>query len=172
MWSMFTRMKPIVRPVDPADAAAIANVYNHYVLRSIVTFEEEPVPVPDMRRRIEASINAGSSWFVAADQTAGVVGYAYALPWKTRSAYRHSVEITVYLAPEWAGRGVGTQLYEALFATLRERGVHAVIGGIALPNEASKALHEKFGMTQVAMFKEVGHKFGRWIDVGYWQKTL
>ena len=78
----------------------------------------------------------------------------------------------VYLAPDLVGRGLGTKLYEVLLAQLKEKGFHAVIGGIALPNPASIALHEKFGMKKVAHFKEVGFKFGKWIDVGYWEGVL
>ena len=82
------------------------------------------------------------------------------------------MEVTVYVAPGHAGRGIGSRLYGELFPILKTRGIHAVIGGIALPNEASVALHEKFGMRKVAHFEEVGFKFDRWIDVGYWQRTL
>jgi len=96
----------------------------------------------------------------------------YASKWHGRSAYRFSTEITVYLAPAHVGRGIGSQLYARLFPILRDRGIHAVIGGIALPNEASVALHEKFGLEKVAHFKEVGYKFDRWIDVGSWQGIL
>ncbi len=111
-------------------------------------------------------------WLVAENDSGVVVGYAYASKWKGRCAYRHSAEVTVYLAPDAAAQGVGTRLYEALFSELRDRGIHTAIGGIALPNPPSVALHEKFGMKKVAHFAEVGHKFDRWIDVGYWQVVL
>lgn len=101
-----------------------------------------------------------------------VIGYAYASKWKGRCAYRFAVETSVYVDSSARGAGVGTVLYEALFAALRGRGIHAAIGGIALPNEASIALHERFGMKKVAHFEQVGFKFGRWIDVGYWQRLL
>jgi L-amino acid N-acyltransferase YncA len=100
------------------------------------------------------------------------VGYASASPWKSRSGYRFSAEITVYVEPGQEGRGIGSALYGALFPMLQARGVHAVIGGIALPNDASVALHEKFGMRKVAHFQETGYKHGRWIDVGYWERIL
>jgi L-amino acid N-acyltransferase YncA len=164
--------EPMVRLVDAADAAAIARIYNHYILNTVVTFEEEVVTAEEIGRRIDAIRSADLPWLVAVDPTAGLVGYAYAAPWKPRSAYRHSVEITVYVAPECSGRGLGTLLYDVLFTRLRERSIHAVVGGIALPNPASVALHEKFGLQQVALFKEQGFKFGRWIDVGYWQRLL
>ena len=91
---------------------------------------------------------------------------------KGRCAYRYSAEVTVYLDAAVVGQGLGTQLYTALFDSLRRSGCHVAIGGIALPNAASVALHEKFAMQKVAHFGEVGFKFGRWVDVGYWQLTL
>ena len=154
-----------------ADAEAVASIYNHYVTNTIVTFEEEPVPVPDMARRMEQVAAASLAWLVA-ELDRRVIGYAYAGRWHTRAAYRFSTEVTVYLDHEHVGKGVGSQLYAALFPQLRARGVHAVLGGIALPNAASVALHERCGLEKVAHLREVGFKFGRWIDVGYWQRTL
>ena len=160
-----------IRPAEPADAAAVATIYNHYVERTIVTFEEEPVSAEEMARRLEESRSESLPWLVAAE-AGRVVGYASSRKWKARSAYRFSAEITVYVAPGNARRGIGSGLYARLFPILQARGVHAVIAGIALPNEASVALHEKFDMRKVAHFPEVGFKFDRWIDVGYWQRTL
>lgn len=161
----------VIRAAEPRDAKDIAGIYNHYVSESVVTFEETPVPASEIVRRLETVRSASMPWLVA--ETAGrVVGYTYARTWKERSGYRFSAEIAIYVVPELAGRGIGTDLYSRLFEGLRARGIHAVIGGIALPNEASVALHEKFGMRKVAHFEQVGFKFGRWIDVGYWQRTL
>ncbi len=160
-----------IREAAPADAAAIAGIYNHYVTETVVTFEEEPVPAAEMARRIAEVRSASLPWLVA-EEGARVVGYAYATPWRIRTGYRFSAEITVYVDPAHAGRGIGSKLYGRLFPLLQARGVHAVMGGIALPNEASVALHEKFGLRKVAHFQEVGFKFNRWIDVGYWQRTL
>ena len=86
-----------------------------------------------------------------------------------RAAYRYDVEASIYLAPNATGRGLGSQFYEALIADVRKRGIHCVIGGAALPNPASVSLHEKPGFTKVAEFREVGFKFGRWVDVAYWE---
>ena len=163
--------QPTVRPATVADAEAVASIYNHYVTNTIVTFEEEPVPVPDMARRMEQVAAASLAWLVA-ELDRRVIGYAYAGRWHTRAAYRFSTEVTVYLDPEHVGKGVGSQLYAALFPQLRARGIHAVLGGIALPNAASVALHERCGLEKVAHLREVGFKFGHWIDVGYWQRTL
>jgi len=160
----------MVRPATSQDAAAIAAIYNHYVANSIITFEEEPVSVDEMSARL-AEVTGSLPWLVF-ESDGEVKGYAYASPWKSRCAYRYSVETTVYLAAKSTGRGIGTQLYTALLADLRRRSLHSVIGGVALPNEASVSLHEKFGFEKVAHFKQVGWKFERWIDVGYWELML
>ena len=160
----------MIRAVNLADAKAISEIYNYYVIHSIITFEEQPISSEEMDKRI-GEISSSFPWLVY-EQDDRVVGYAYATQWKMRSAYRYSAEATVYLAHDVAGRGIGSQLYAELFGRLRAQGYHCVMGGIALPNPASVALHEKFGFVKVAHLKEVGWKFDRWIDVGYWQLLL
>ncbi len=160
-----------VRHSELADADALAAIYNHYIETSIITFEEQPITAAEMARRIGEVQSASFPWLVA-ESDGEVVGYAYATRWKPRSAYRFAAEITVYLAPERAGQGIGSLLYTHLFQQLRSQGIHVVIGGISLPNPASVALHEKLGLRKVAHFEEVGFKFNRWIDVGYWQRNL
>lgn len=157
----------MIRPATVADAAAIAAIYHPYVANTTITFEETPVSVEEMAQRIASTI-VNLPWHVF-ESNGQVVGYAYASPWRTRCAYRLSVETTVYVAQGYSGQGIGSQLYRALLDNLRERGIHAVLGGIALPNPASVALHERFGFEKVAHFKQVGRKFDRWIDVGYWE---
>jgi L-amino acid N-acyltransferase YncA len=159
----------IIRLCTCADVDAICAIYNHYILNSVITFEEAPVQAAEMWRRIE-SYSKLHPWYVC--EVAGqVLGYAYATRWKERAAYKHSVEISVYVDKDAARKGYGKTLYQALIAELFGAGCHAIIGGIALPNAASVGLHEHLGFTKVAHFPEVGFKFGRWIDVGYWQKT-
>lgn len=160
----------MLRPCTPDDAESICSIYNHYILETVVTFEEIPLTAAEMRRRI-VDVTAKFPWLVF-ERDGEVLGYAYATLWKERSAYRHSVESTVYLAPHASGQGMGTQLYSSLLAELRRRQVHCAIGGIALPNEASVALHEKVGFTKIGHFREVGWKFGGWVDVGYWEIVL
>jgi phosphinothricin acetyltransferase len=160
----------MLRPCTATDAAQICAIYNDYVRDTVVTFEESPVTETEMGRRI-ADVTAQLPWLVW-EESGEILGYAYATPWKVRAAYRHSVESSIYLAPRATGRGLGSQLYGALIAELRHRGLHCVIGGAALPNPASVALHEKLGFSKVAEFREVGFKFGRWIDVAYWELTL
>jgi phosphinothricin acetyltransferase len=161
----------VIRSATVADAEAIAAIYNHYITGTVVTFEEEPILPAEMARRMDEVTSTSLPWLVA-ELPDKIAGYAYASKWKGRCAYRYSMEISVYLAQDRVGLGLGSRLYGELLPLLRERGVHVVIGGIALPNAASVALHEKFGMSKVAHFSEVGFKFGRWIDVGYWQRTL
>lgn len=160
-----------IRPATAADAAAIAAIYNHYVLTTTISFEEAPVDASEMQARVAGVLDGQLPWLVAVDGDK-LLGYAYASKWRVRHAYRFSVESSVYLAQDAAGRGLGTALYTALLNQLRQAGVHLVIGGIAQPNAASVALHEKMGYVKAAMFTEVGYKFGRWIDVGYWQRKL
>lgn len=161
----------MIRTAEVSDAQAIASIYNHYVANTTISFEEQPVSAEQMAERI-LEVRASSLPWLVAEESGKVLGYAYASKWKARSAYRFSVETSVYLQNGAAGQGLGSQLYEVLFRALQERGVHVAIGGIALPNEASIALHEKFGMKKGAHFEQVGFKFGNWVDVGYWQKAL
>jgi L-amino acid N-acyltransferase YncA len=160
----------MIRPVHPDDAPSVAGIYNHYILNSPATFEEDPLAPEEMRRRI-LDVTQTYPWF-ACEENGKLLGYAYGRKWRERAAYRHSVEVTVYLRASSVGKKRGTALFDALLAELRTRKFHSVIGGVALPNPASIALLEKFGLRHVAHFNEVGRKFGRWIDVGYWQLML
>jgi len=158
-----------IRDAEPLDAAAMAAIYNHYVAQPAVTFEFEPVPPAIMAQRVADVQAAGLAWLVAVDGDA-ILAYASASSWKaSRTAYRYAVETSVYVDPARTGEGIGVRLYAALIERLRERGIHAVIGGILLPNDASIVLHERLGFEKVAHFKEVGWKQSQWIDVGYWQ---
>lgn len=161
----------VIRAAAPSDADAVAAIYNHYITKTLVTFEEEPVAAAEISRRMEDVRSESLPWLVA-EEGGRVLGYAYATQWRPRVGYRFSAEITVYLGPEHGGRGIGSELYGQLFPMLQARGIRVVIGGIALPNEASVALHEKFGLRKVAHFEAVGVKFDQWIDVGYWQRSL
>lgn len=160
----------MIRTASSTDASAICAIYNHYVTTSDATMEESPITTGEMSHRVEAVITAWP-WLVA-EERGIVIGYAYANQWKPRSGYRHAVESTVYLDPAQVGRGVGTALYQSLVDVLLKRNVHCAIAGISLSNVASIALHEKFGFTKIGHFRENGIKFGRWIDVGYWQRMF
>lgn len=161
----------MLRIATVSDAAAIAAIYNYYIIHTIVTFEEETVTADEIARRIRETHEAGLPWFVIEDAGA-VVGYAYLSKWRTRCSYRFSLESSVYLSQAATGRGLGPQLYQALITEARKLGMHAIIGGVSLPNPASQRMHEKLGFQKIAHFREVGFKFEQWIDVGYWELIL
>lgn len=164
-------MHASIRSARESDAAAIVSIYNPYVLDTCITFETETVRASEMSKRISDTLDASLPWLVA-EQANRVVGYAYAAKWRSRDAYRYSVESTVYLDSTHLGQGIGVRLCTALIEATRACGMHAVIGGIALPNTASVGLHERLGFKKVAHFEQVGFKMDRWVDVGYWQLLL
>jgi phosphinothricin acetyltransferase len=161
----------MIRPAHASDAPAIAEIYNHYVAHTVITFEEAAVTPEDMAGRIDRIVAGGLPWLVL-ESAGGIAGYAYASKWRERSAYRFSVETSIYLRHDATGKGHGRALYAQLLKALRALEVHAVIGGVALPNDASIRLHEALGFEKAAHFREVGRKFGRWVDVGYWETVL
>lgn len=159
-----------IRPVTHADAFRICEIYNHHVEQTIVTFEEQTVSVSEMESRFERIL---SEYPYLVYEVAGeVVAYAYADKWRTRSAYRLTAETTIYVAPEWHGKGIGRELYAVLLDALKDRGFHVAIGVIGLPNEGSEILHQKMGFERTGLFKEAGRKFDKWVDVSFWSKTL
>lgn len=161
----------MIRNVTAADADAIATIYNHYIVNSTCTFEEETVSAQQMAERIEILIDSKMPWLVYEHQ-GQVIGYCYAKQWNARSAYRFTAESSVYLSPDCPIKGVGSSLYEQLFSRLRDDGIKNVMSVITLPNDQSTRFHHKMGMEQVGHFKQIGFKFDRWLDVGYWQKIL
>lgn len=160
-----------LREATPDDTEEIIAIYNYYVENTAISFEEQTVTTAIMQERIVDVQKLELPWLVALVD-GKIAAYAYATKWRARAAYRFSVESSVYVGPEHARCGLGAALYGALIVRLRHSGHHLVIGGIALPNDASVSLHEKMGFKKVAHFSEVGRKFGRWIDVGYWQLTI
>jgi phosphinothricin acetyltransferase len=158
-----------VRKVSAEDAAAIAEIYGRVVAESAASFEFDSPDEPEMLRRI-VELTARYPWLVWDD--GGVKGYAYAGPFRSRAAYQWSSEVSISVADEAQGQGVGGRLLDALLVDLKERGFVNVGAGTTLPNEASVGLFESRGFERVAMFPKVGHKFGRWHDVGNWQLTI
>lgn len=163
-------MSPTVRPVTSADAAAIADIYNPYIDDTIITFETVRVDAPEIARRI-AETTANYPYLVA-ELGGEVVAYAYGTRWRARAAYGQTAETAIYVKRGLGGVGIGKPLYMALLDALRGQGIHIAIGGISLPNAASVVFHERCGYAKVAHFAEVGRKFDRWVDVGFWQRTL
>jgi L-amino acid N-acyltransferase YncA len=159
-----------IRKATESDASAIAEIYNYYVLNTIITFEIDPVSPDDMRKRIEGKI-VKYDWIVG-EANGKITGYAYYGPYRERAAYDQTVESTVYLAKEERGKGYGRQIYGRLIEMATERGYRQMIGVIALPNPESVKLHSQLGFVEAGILKKVGYKFGRYLDTGMWQKTL
>lgn len=157
-----------IRKANPADAAAVAEIYNYYIKNTHHTFETEPLSAEEMRNRI-ADISENYP-FLVAEEDGEILGYAYAAQFRLRQAYAYSAEVSIYVKNAAKQKGIGTRLYMQMFHELAETDVHAIVAGISLPNDASVRFHERLGFTKVAHFREVGYKLGRWIDVGYWEK--
>lgn len=160
----------MLRAATTDDAVRCAEIYRPYVTDSWVSFELEPPDTTEMARRI--ATNGDSHGWLVAEVSGVVAGYAYGSPHRTREAYSPSADVAVYVDSLFARGGIGRALYSALFQLLKDRGVHAIFAGIALPNEASIGLHEAMGFTAVGVYREVGWKMGGWRDVGWWQRLL
>jgi L-amino acid N-acyltransferase YncA len=162
-----------IRAATPEDANAIAAIYAPHVLTGTVSFETDPPDARIMRTRMAASEGL-YPWIVATngDATGGVIGYAYATRFRDRPAYRYVCETSIYMADVAQGQGAGRLLYDSLIDTLRAQGFVHALGAIALPNDASIRLHESVGFRRAGVYREVGFKHGRWIDVGIWQVEL
>ena len=158
-----------MRPAGPADAAACAAIYAPFVRNTCISFELEPPDEAEMARRI-AAFSTSHAWLVA-EVSGAVAGYAYGSPHRERAAYASSCDVAVYVDPAHARQGIGRTLYAALLPILAAK-FHAAFAGIALPNDASIALHEAMGFAPVGVYREVGWKMGGWRDVGWWQRLL
>jgi L-amino acid N-acyltransferase YncA len=175
---------PIVRPAGPDDLAAVAGIYAHYVTGTVATFDETPPAVADWRQRLDHLSGLGLPFLVAKvgeegrvgeEATVGgeVVGYAYASPWRPKPAYRHTVEDSVYLAPAWTGRGLGTALLQALLDGCGRAGARQVVAVIAdTGTDASAALHRRLGFEHAGRLTGVGYKHGRWVDTILMQRAI
>ena len=161
----------MIRKANPKDAAALCAIYNYYIENTTISFEEAPLQTADMEERMR-TISAKYPYLVLEDESGEVNGYAYINMWKERSAYRYSAEISIYLRHGFQGRGMGAMLMEKLLEEVRATKIHCLVAGITIPNEKSIALHEKFGFRKVAYFSEIGYKFDKWLDVGYWELII
>lgn len=168
-----------LRQATGGDGDALAHIYNYYINNTVITFEVDEVSGEDMATRVAKLRAAGLPWLVA-EADGQLLGYAYAGPFRERAAWVHTLETSIYLDAQVRGQGVGTALFSELIARLRDlepaesihAPVHTVLGVVALPNDASVALQERLGLRHVGTTEQVGLKFGRWIDVGYWQMEL
>ena len=160
----------MIRKVKATDAAEICEIYNHYILKTTTTFEIDPLTEEEFSKRLQ-DISTTYPYLVY-EENGTIVGYAYASIFRTRVAYKNTVETSVYVHPNHFQKGIGKELYADLIKALKQTNFHSAIGGITLPNEPSVILHEKMGFVKIGHFKEVGFKFNQWLDVGFWQLML
>ena len=159
-----------IRLATPADAAQVREIYAPFCQDSAVSFEIRPPSVADMASRIR-TVTQTYPWLVC-QRGEEILGYAYACQHRERAAYRWAVDVSVYIAPGWRGRGIGKGLLVALSALLRTQGFFRAYGGVALPNPASVGLLESSGFHPVGVYDKVGFKSGTWHDVGWWVLVL
>ena len=159
----------MIREANSKDAKAIALIYNYYISNTTISFEEKPVNENIVIQRINS--NEKNKWWIyqSADE---LLGYAYSTIWKPRSAYRYTVESSIYLKPNNFRNGIGTALYIKLLESLKKEGFRRVLAGISLPNDSSVLFHENFGFKKVGQLEAVGYKFKKWIDIGYWELEI
>ncbi len=163
---------PVVRPARRSDVAALAAIYNHYVEHSVATFDTEPVSVADRAAWLESFSEAGPFRLLVAAAADRVLGCASSNRYRAHPAFAHTVELSIYLDPGGRGQGVGSLLYGALLDELRSEPLHLAVAGIALPNDASVALHRKFGFTDVGILDEYAVKNGAYISSLWMQRRL
>jgi len=161
-----------IRPATEADLPGLLEIYNEAVLHTTATYDYEPRTLEQRRQWFEDHQRDNYAVFVAVDETGRMVGWSALNPYHARPGYRFTSENSVYIAADRRGQGIGKQLLEPLIEAARARGLHVIIAAIDATNEASIRLHTRFGFEQVGHFKQVGFKFGRWLDVSYMQKIL
>ncbi|MFV0318981.1 MAG: GNAT family N-acetyltransferase [Microbacterium sp.] len=162
-----------LRPVRESDTPDIREIYNHYVTNSSVTFDEQESTLAHWHEKRQRLHAAGLPFLVAESPTGQVLGYAYVQPWSSKTAYRFTVEDSIYLGQAAAGHGLGTALLAALVTACEESGIRTIIAVISDKGaEASIAVHRRLGFVETGRMGRVGFKFGRWLGVVNMQKTL
>jgi L-amino acid N-acyltransferase YncA len=160
----------LIRVADERDARAIAAIYAPAITEAVISFELTAPDTPEMLRRIVA-IKQQYPWLVY-EESNTVLGYVYASVHNERAAYRWSVDVTAYIRHDAHRRGIGRALYTALFEILVLQGYRTACAGITLPNTASVQMHAALGFTEVGVYHDVGYKFGKWHDVGWYERSL
>jgi phosphinothricin acetyltransferase len=160
----------MIRPAVGADAPGLLAIYNPLIRDTRITFETELLLPREMAARIDKTRRTLP--FFVAEAADCIVGYAYASPHRARSAYRWSVETSIFVHPDHHGHGWGRRLTEAVLTSCEELGYRRALAGVALPNDASIGLHRALGFTDVGVYEAVGFKAGRWVDVRWMQKAV
>jgi phosphinothricin acetyltransferase len=163
----------IVRDATTADLPAVAAIYTHYVLRTTTTFNTEVRTPRGWMERFEEAVGSGDHYLLVAELDGVVAGYVETQRFRPKPAYDRSLELSVYVAPDTVGAGVGGALYAELLRRLEsDERFHRAYSIIALPNDASVAFHERWGFVHRGTLSEAGHKFGRYLDVAYYERAL
>ena len=161
-----------IRPATEVDLARLTEIYNYYIINTPITFDLEPFSAEERWAWFREHSPSGPHRLLVADVEGTVAGYVTSSLFRPKAAYQTSVETSIYLTQETKSRGIGTKLYSALFDALADEDVHRVYAGITLPNEASIAVHKKFGFRSVGVYHEVGRKFDKYWDVQWFEKVL
>ena len=162
-----------IRAAATEDLPAVLALYRHYVRNSVVTFDEKPPTLRAFRSKFEHAEKLGYPFLVAISPNGDLLGYARAQPFRDKSAYRHTVESTIYLGPAATGRGLGRALLEQLIERSREAGIKEMIAIISDSGaDASIGLHRALGFRETGRMGKVGYKFERWIGIVMMQKSL
>lgn len=161
-----------IRDATPSDLPRITEIYNHYVINTPITFDLEPVIAENRLEWFREHSDGCRYRMLVACDGEDILGYAGTGRFRAKRAYDTTVESTIYCAPEATGRGIGSALYAALFEAIADQDINRIVGGVTLPNEASVALHRRFGFRQIGIFTGVGRKFGRYWDVAWFERSL
>lgn len=174
-----------VRPAERRDLSRLTEIYNYYILNTPITFDIDPYTVEERVKWFQQFDRTGRHRLLVAEETevsalaaqgsspqGTIIGYAGTMRFRPKAAYDTTVETTVYCAPEAAGKGIGSQLYQALFDEVSSEDVHLIVAGYTMPNPASEVLHRKFGFRTVGVFQEVGRKFGKYWDVCWMERRM
>jgi phosphinothricin acetyltransferase len=162
----------VVRPARAEDVPRLTEIYNHYIVNTPVTFDLEPFTVEQRMEWFSHYSTAGRHRLLVAERDGVVMGYTSTSRFRPKQAYETTVEMTIICAPESTGCGIGSRLYSEILPLMRLEDVHMAIAGITMPNDASCALHEKFGFRRVALEPEVGRKFERYWDVAWYMRQV
>jgi phosphinothricin acetyltransferase len=171
--SMQAGSVPVVRDATAVDLPAVAAIFTHFTLRTTVTVSTEVRTPREWQERFERNVVAGPYHLLVAERDGAVVGYVESQPFRTKAAYDRTVELSIYVAPDRGRGGVGSALYDALFARLVAEGrMHRAIAVVSIPNEPSVRFHLAQGFTHRGTLTEVAYKFGRHLDLAFFERAL
>lgn len=162
----------VIRPGEERDVPALLDIYNHYVLHSNATFDMTPLTLEQRLEWFSHYHATGRHRLLVAARDGVVLGYATSSVFRPRAAYDRTIETSIYLRDGATGLRLGTRLYGALFAAIADEDIHRAYAVVAVPNDASIALHQRFGFVEVGRLSEVGRKFDRWWDVVFLERRI